>query len=106
MSVKKKPLVVVTRKLPDSIETRMRELFDARLNLDDTPLTGRIIDLQGNTAFPGFTDSHYHLTGVGQRERTLNLENTKNTDLQDFLQKVKAATAAKNTSCIGTTPKR
>ncbi len=34
-SVKKKPLVVVTRKLPDSIETRMRELFDARLNLDD-----------------------------------------------------------------------
>src|SRR6201985_2259819 len=39
MSVKKKPLVLVTRKLPDSIETRMRELFDARLNLDDTPLT-------------------------------------------------------------------
>jgi len=39
MPVKKKPLVVVTRKLPDSIETRMRELFDARLNLDDTPLT-------------------------------------------------------------------
>jgi glyoxylate reductase len=39
MSAKKKPLVVVTRKLPDSIETRMRELFDARLNLDDTPMT-------------------------------------------------------------------
>jgi glyoxylate reductase len=39
MSLKKKPLVVVTRKLPDSIETRMRELFDARLNLDDTPMT-------------------------------------------------------------------
>src|SRR5258707_1306955 len=39
MSVKKKPLVVVTRKLPDSIETRMRELFDAKLNLDDTPMT-------------------------------------------------------------------
>ena len=29
---KKKPLVVVTRRLPESIETRMRELFDARLN--------------------------------------------------------------------------
>src|ERR1700704_4101710 len=39
MSVKKKPLVVVTRKLPDSIEIRMRELSDARLNLDDTPMT-------------------------------------------------------------------
>src|SRR3569833_3292487 len=39
MSVKKKPLVVVTRKLPDSIETRMRELFAARLNLDDQAMT-------------------------------------------------------------------
>jgi len=43
MSVKKKPLVVVTRKLPDSIETRMRELFETRLNLDDTPMTGEQI---------------------------------------------------------------
>jgi glyoxylate reductase len=39
MSVKKKPLVVVTRRLPDSVETRMRELFDARINLDDAPLS-------------------------------------------------------------------
>jgi predicted amidohydrolase YtcJ len=51
----------------------------------------KVIDLQGNTAFPGFTDSHYHLTGVGRRERTLNLESTKNTNLEDFLRKVKAA---------------
>jgi glyoxylate reductase len=36
---KKKPLVVVTRKLPDITETRMRELFDTRLNIDDTPMT-------------------------------------------------------------------
>jgi len=34
-----KPLVVVTRKLPDVIETRMMELFDVRLNLDDHPMT-------------------------------------------------------------------
>ncbi len=34
-----KPLVIVTRKLPDAVETRMRELFDARLNLDDKPMT-------------------------------------------------------------------
>src|SRR5258707_843945 len=33
------PLVVVTRKLPDSVETRMRELFDTRLNLDDKPMS-------------------------------------------------------------------
>ncbi|WP_297295437.1 D-glycerate dehydrogenase [uncultured Methylovirgula sp.] len=37
--VKKKPLVVITRKLPDVVETRMRELFDARLNLDDKPMS-------------------------------------------------------------------
>ncbi len=30
-----KPLVVVTRRLPDIIETRMRELFKASLNIDD-----------------------------------------------------------------------
>jgi glyoxylate reductase len=35
----KKPLVIVTRKLPDAIETRMRELFDARLNVDDHPMS-------------------------------------------------------------------
>ncbi|WP_375593772.1 D-glycerate dehydrogenase [Algihabitans albus] len=34
-----KPLVVVTRRLPDPIETRMMELFRARLNLDDTPMS-------------------------------------------------------------------
>jgi glyoxylate reductase len=38
MPNRKKPLVFVTRKLPDSIETRMRELFDTRLNLDDKPM--------------------------------------------------------------------
>src|ERR1700676_4241933 len=36
---KKKPLVVVTRRLPDNVETRMRELFDAKLNVDDRPLS-------------------------------------------------------------------
>jgi glyoxylate reductase len=35
----KKPIVIVTRKLPDVVETRMRELFDARLNVDDAPMT-------------------------------------------------------------------
>jgi glyoxylate reductase len=39
MATRKRPLVVVTRKLPDGIETRMRELFDTRLNVDDKPMT-------------------------------------------------------------------
>ena len=34
-----RPRVVVTRKLPDLIETRMMELFDAHLNLNDQPFT-------------------------------------------------------------------
>jgi glyoxylate reductase len=39
MSGRKRPRVVITRKLPDLIETRMRELFDAKLNVDDRPMT-------------------------------------------------------------------
>jgi glyoxylate reductase len=35
----KKPIVVVTRKLPDAVETRMCELFDTRLNVEDKPLS-------------------------------------------------------------------
>src|SRR6185369_6161895 len=48
----------------------------------------RVVDLKGSTVLPGFTDAHQHLSGVGQREMTLNLEGT--TSLQDFLAKVKA----------------
>jgi glyoxylate reductase len=34
-----KPLVIVTRKLPEPVEARMRELFDARLNETDRPMS-------------------------------------------------------------------
>lgn len=33
-----KPVVIVTRKLPEATEARMQELFDTRLNADDTPM--------------------------------------------------------------------
>ena len=36
---KKKPLVVITRKLPDAIETRLMELFDVRLNVDEEAMS-------------------------------------------------------------------
>ena len=36
---KKKPLVVITRKLPDAIETRLMELFDVRLNVNDEAMS-------------------------------------------------------------------
>ncbi len=48
----------------------------------------RVVDLKGNTVLPGFTDAHQHLSGVGQREMTLNLEGTSS--LEDLLAKVKA----------------
>jgi glyoxylate reductase len=39
MANRRKPLVIVTRKLPDHVETRMRELFDTRLNDNDKPMS-------------------------------------------------------------------
>lgn len=38
-SQSQKPKVVLTRKLPDAIETRMMELFDVQLNVDDHPMS-------------------------------------------------------------------
>jgi glyoxylate reductase len=51
--------VVVTRKLPVEIETRMCELFDAELNHDDTPMSAeRLIDAVSRAAVlvPTVTD--------------------------------------------------
>jgi len=47
----------------------------------------RVIDLGGRTMVPGMTDAHHHLSGVGFREMTLNLEGL--TSLAAFLAKVK-----------------
>jgi len=45
----------------------------------------RVVDLASKTLTPGFTDSHCHIFGIGEREMTLNLENTNT--LEDFLAK-------------------
>src|SRR6185295_4644906 len=47
----------------------------------------RIVDLGGKTMVPGMTDAHHHLSGVGFREMTLNLEGVNS--LEAFLAKVK-----------------
>ena len=39
-----------------------------------------LVDLNGGFMFPGFTDAHAHLLGIGQRELTLNLEGTASVD--------------------------
>jgi glyoxylate reductase len=54
-----KPLVIVTRKLPDLIETRMMELFETRLNLPDHPLShAELIEAvkQADVLVPTVTD--------------------------------------------------
>ncbi len=45
-----KPRVIVTRKLPDMIETRMMELFDTQLNLDDVPMDAETLGKAMETA--------------------------------------------------------
>jgi predicted amidohydrolase YtcJ len=48
----------------------------------------RVLDLKGETVVPGMADAHQHLSGVGFREMTLNLEGVNS--LAEFLAKVKA----------------
>ncbi len=40
----------------------------------------KVIDLKGQTALPGFIDSHAHLTGTGKAQIILNLQEAKNWD--------------------------
>ena len=40
----------------------------------------RTINLQGKTVVPGFTDSHYHIFGVGERLMQLDLESATSRD--------------------------
>ena len=47
----------------------------------------KIVDLHGGTVVPGFTDSHCHIFGIGEREMRLNLEGINS--LEDFLARVK-----------------
>ena len=54
-----KPKVILTRKLPDSVETRMRELFDAELSSDDQPLpAGQLVKMMqhADVLVPTVTD--------------------------------------------------
>ncbi|WP_308910683.1 amidohydrolase [Pseudokordiimonas caeni] len=47
----------------------------------------QVIDLAGAALYPGFTDSHAHLDGIGRRELTLDLTGTASvSDLQARLQ--------------------
>lgn len=51
----------------------------------------KAVDLKGAAAYPGFTDAHGHLLGIGLREMTLNLEGT--TSIKDLKSKLAAVVA-------------
>lgn len=51
------------------------------------------IDLKGAALFPGFTDAHAHLRGIGERELSLNLEGAKSA--AEAMSRVKAYLAAR-----------
>lgn len=75
----------------EAIAVKADRIIFVGTNADARKLVGqntRVVDLKGKTVLPGFTDSHQHLSGVGLREMTLNLEGTSSLD--DFLAKVKA----------------
>jgi len=61
-----------------------------RFKLDPTTET---IDLKGAALFPGFTDSHAHLRGIGERELSLNLEGS--TSAAEAAGRVKAYLAGR-----------
>jgi predicted amidohydrolase YtcJ len=52
----------------------------------------RDIDLKGAAAYPGFVDAHAHLTGIGLRELTLNLDQVKS--VAELVAAVKTYAAA------------
>ncbi len=43
MPTRPRPKVIVTRRLPQPVETRMAELFDVELNLDDSPMSAEAL---------------------------------------------------------------
>ena len=52
--------VVLTRRLPDAVETRMRELFDAELNLTDAPMDRAALEAavrRADVLVPTITDA-------------------------------------------------
>ena len=55
-----KPLVIVTRRLPEPVEARLAELFDVRLNADDAPLSaGQLVEAMqvADVLVPTITDA-------------------------------------------------
>jgi glyoxylate reductase len=71
-----RPLVIVTRALPDPVEARLRALFDTRLNADDHPFTRDELAAamaEADVLVPAVTDTidAALIAGAGPRLRLL-----------------------------------
>lgn len=78
----------------EAVAVRNGRVIFVGSNADAKKLKGprtTVVDLAGRFLYPGFTDAHCHIFGIGQRELTLNLEGTKTLD--EFLARVKARVA-------------
>jgi glyoxylate reductase len=102
MAGKKKPLVVITRKLPDPVETRMRELFDARLNVEDRPMTQPELVAavkEADVLVPTITD-HIDAALIAQAGENLKLI----ANFGNGVDKIDVAAAAKRGITVTNTP--
>src|SRR5438270_2556098 len=84
-------IYTVNKKQPhaEAIALKADRIVFVGPNTEATKFRGdrtRMIDLHGHAVFPGFTDSHCHIFGIGEREMNLNPEGANT--LQDFLVKV------------------
>jgi len=71
----RKPIVIVTRRLPEATEARMKELFDTRLNDADTPMSeAALMDAVGeaDVLVPTVTD-HISARVIGAASERLKL---------------------------------
>ncbi|WP_374762804.1 amidohydrolase [Yunchengibacter salinarum] len=80
---------------PQSVGVRDGRIVHVGPLADGRTLAGpdtTTLDLKGAALFPGFTDAHAHLKGIGERERTLTLANAGSLDsLLDRLKQYHAA---------------
>jgi predicted amidohydrolase YtcJ len=66
---------------------RIVAVGDAASILSSAGPATEMVDLGGGFLYPGFTDAHAHLYGIGERERTLNLAGVNSlADLLDAVQ--------------------
>ncbi|MER8441203.1 D-glycerate dehydrogenase [Mesorhizobium sp. M1312] len=99
---RKRPLVVITRKLPDPVETRMRELFDARLNVEDRPMTQPELVAavkEADVLVPTITD-HIDAALIAQAGDNLKLI----ANFGNGVDKIDVAAAAKKGITVTNTP--